>query len=53
MVADEVREVGRGWACGTLWSMVRRQEGGGQGQELGGISLGLVLWALLSPLHLA
>lgn len=52
VLGDEVREVGRGGACGTLWPMVRRQEGGGQGQELCGISLGLVLWALLSPLHL-
>lgn len=35
VLGDEVREVGRSRACGNLWPMVRRQEGGG--------SLGLTL----------
>lgn len=53
MLGGAVREVGRGRACGALWPLVRRQEGRGRGQELCDLSLGLVLWALLSPLHLA
>lgn len=39
--------------CGYLWAVVRKQEGGCQGQEWSGHSLSLVLQALLSRLHSA
>lgn len=44
------RSVGAG-PSGTFWAMVRRKEGGCSRSVVGRLSLGLVLWVVLSPLH--